>query len=115
MKSRVRRPALDPNEIAEAAEMIRVLGHPVRLRLVEALERGERCVAELQQILDAPQAVVSQQLAKMRAAGIVTCRRDGANVRYVVADLRVLRVLDCLRHHKPAARRANNGSPRGKQ
>jgi|SRR6185503_2780037 len=92
---------LDAAEIGRTAEMIRVLGHPVRLRLVEALEHGERCVSELQEAVGAPQAIVSQQLAKMRAAGIVSFRRDGANVRYAVADTRVLRVLDCLRHCEP--------------
>ena len=101
-----RQPTLDAAEIGRAAEMIRVLGHPVRLRLVEALERGERCVSELQDAVNAPQAIVSQQLAKMRAAGIVRSRRDGANVRYAVADDRVLRVLDCLRHCEPRPTRA---------
>jgi ArsR family transcriptional regulator len=97
---------LDAAEIGRTAEMIRVLGHPVRLRLVEALERGERCVSELQDAVGAPQAIVSQQLAKMRAAGIVSCRREGTNVRYSVADARVLRVLDCLRHCEPRGSRA---------
>jgi DNA-binding transcriptional ArsR family regulator len=95
---------LHPDVIVQAAEMIRALGHPVRLRIVEALERGERCVSELQDTVGAPQAIVSQQLARMRAAGIVSCRRDGSNVRYAIADARVLRVLDCLRA-QPAARR----------
>ncbi|HMC54254.1 MAG TPA: metalloregulator ArsR/SmtB family transcription factor [Gemmatimonadaceae bacterium] len=101
-----RQVTLDAADIGRTAEMIRVLGHPVRLRLVEALERGERCVSELQGAVSAPQAIVSQQLAKMRAAGIVSCRRDGANVRYAVADARVLRVLDCLRHCEPRTRTA---------
>lgn len=95
---------LNADTVAQAAEMIRALGHPVRLRIVEALERGERCVSDLQDALDAPQAIVSQQLARMRAAGIVSCRRDGSNVRYAIADARVLRVLECLRN-QPATRR----------
>lgn len=94
---------LDPETVAQAAEMIRALGHPVRLRLVEALERGERCVSELQAEVDVPQAIVSQQLARLRAAGVVSCRRDGSNVRYAIADARVLQVLACLRH-RPARR-----------
>ena len=97
---------LSPETVAQAAEMIRALGHPVRLRIVEALERGERCVSDLQDALDAPQAIVSQQLARMRAAGIVSCRRDGSNVRYAIADARVLRVLACLRD-QPAAKRSS--------
>lgn len=95
---------LSTETVAQAAEMIRALGHPVRLRIVEALERGECCVSDLQDALDAPQAIISQQLAKMRAAGIVTCRRDGSNVRYAIADARVLRVLECLRDPSVARR-----------
>lgn len=76
--------------------MIRALGHPLRLRLVEALQQGECCVSELQDALGVPQAVVSQQLARLKAAGIVTCRRDGVNVRYMVAEPRVLGILKCV-------------------
>lgn len=84
------------SELAAAADLLRALGHPVRMRLVQALAGGEQCVSELQGALGLPQAVVSQQLAKMRAAGIVTCRRDGANVRYAVADERAVRLLACV-------------------
>lgn len=87
---------LDAGELLRVANMIRALGHPLRLRLVGALQRGECCVSDLQETLGLPQAVVSQQLAKLRAAGIVTCRRDGVNVRYVVAEPRVVAILKCL-------------------
>lgn len=97
--------ALNANELLRIAEMIRVLGHPLRLRLVEALQRGECCVSELQEALGLPQAIVSQQLARLKAAGIVTCRRDGVNVRYVVAEPRVLGILKCITG-APAARPA---------
>jgi DNA-binding transcriptional ArsR family regulator len=93
------RPApLDHRLLEEAAEMIRVLGHPVRLRIVECLEGSERIVSELVGDLKVPQAIVSQQLAKMRSAGIVACRREGNNVWYRVADDRVVRMLGCLRN-----------------
>jgi ArsR family transcriptional regulator len=98
MTPTLRRARLDVQVLADAAALIRVLGHPMRLRIVECLEDGERCVTDLQRALEVPQAIVSQQLAKMRAAGIVRCRRDGATVWYAAADPRVLRVLNCLRH-----------------
>lgn len=101
----LRTASLDPRVLAEAAAMIRVLGHPVRLRIVECLEQRERTVGELQGALDAPQATVSQQLARMRAAGIVRGRRDGVNVWYAIADERVVQMLNCLRRcEMPAAR-----------
>ena len=98
MTTALRQAPLDPRILAEAAEMVRVLGHPVRLRIVELLESGEQTVTQLQESLDAPQALVSQQLARMRAAGIVAGRRSGPNVWYAIADPRVVRMLDCLRH-----------------
>jgi len=98
MMAILQRAPLDPRVLADAAEMIRVLGHPVRLRIVECLEDGERTVSELQEALTATQAAVSQQLARMRAAGIVRGRRDGVNVWYSIADERVVQMLDCLRH-----------------
>jgi DNA-binding transcriptional ArsR family regulator len=96
--STMREAPLDPRVLAEAAEMVRVLGHPVRLRIVELLEHEEHTVTQIQEALEAPQALVSQQLARMRAAGIVGRRRDGSNVWYRIADSRVVRMLDCLRH-----------------
>ncbi len=98
MMATLQRAPLDARMLAEAAEMIRVLGHPVRLRIVECLEDGERTVSDLQEALDTSQAAVSQQLARMRSAGIVSGRRDGVNVWYSIADERVVQMLNCLRH-----------------
>ena len=94
----MRRAPLDPRLLDDAAAMIRVLGHPDRLRIVECLEEGEHTVSELQDELESAQAAVSQQLARMRAAGIVRGRRDGANVWYSIADERVVQMLNCLRN-----------------
>ncbi len=109
MMTTLQRAPLDPRVLADAAEMIRVLGHPVRLRIVECLEDGERTVSELQESLASTQAAVSQQLARMRSAGIVRGRRDGVNVWYSIADERVVQMLDCLRHcHVEVGRRRRN-------
>jgi len=98
MATELQRAPLDPRVLAEAADMVRVLGHPVRLRIVELLETGERTVKEIQEALEAPQALVSQQLSRMRGAGLVAGRRGAANVWYHTAGSRVIRMLDCLRH-----------------
>jgi len=83
--------------LTHAADMIKCLGHPLRLRLVEGLEHGERSVSALQDYADAPQAQVSQQLAALRARGIVDCRREGAFVYYRVTEPRVHAILHCIR------------------
>lgn len=92
---RIARP-LTGAQLLRAAEMIKWLGHPLRLRLVEGLEHGERSVSALQAYTGAPQAQVSQQLAALRGHGIVACRRDGAFVYYRLHEPRVHRMLRCL-------------------
>jgi len=101
MTSAPHRPRIDSRVLADAAEMIRVLGHPLRLRIVECLEGRERSVSDLQDALRATQSAVSQQLARMRSAGIVRGRREGSSVWYSIADRRVVRMLGCLRGCEP--------------
>jgi DNA-binding transcriptional ArsR family regulator len=65
------------------AGLLRSLGHPVRLQILEALgEEGEACVSHLQHLLGYRQATISQQLALLRQAGIVKRRRQGLNIYY---------------------------------
>ena len=69
------------------AEFFRALAHPVRIRLLEVLvARGETSVQNLQQALQIDQPIVSQQLARLRANGIVVGRKNGVAMRYSVAD-----------------------------
>lgn len=83
--------------LTRAADMIKSLGHPLRLRLVEGLEAGELSVTALQDYTGAPQAQVSQQLAALKAHGIVDCRRQGAFVYYRITEPRVHSILNCVR------------------
>lgn len=68
------------------AAFFRALAHPVRIRILELLIRGEKSVQELQEILGVDQPVVSQQLAVLRSTNIVTGRKEGVSVRYTVRD-----------------------------
>ena len=78
----------------EATELFKALAHPTRLRILAALRYGEECVCHLEALLDKPQAYVSQQLAMLRAAGLVRDRKDGQRVYYAIADDRLLPILD---------------------
>ena len=80
----------------EAAEMLKVLSNPARLRLLCALLPGEMCVGELEEAFGASQSYVSGQLARMRAEGLVTCDREGRQVRYRLADPRLAPILMTL-------------------
>lgn len=70
------------------AAILKALAHPVRLQILDLLSaEGEACVCHLESSLDQRQAYISQQLAKLREAGLVRDRREGLNVFYaLVAD-----------------------------
>lgn len=87
----------DPALLDRAASVIKCLGHPLRLLLLDAMESGEATVSELQARTGASQAMVSQQLATLRGHGVVTARRDGPFVRYAIAEPKVHHILACIR------------------
>jgi len=89
--------ALDATVLERASRVIRVLGHPLRLRLLELLEDGERNVTELVLATNVSQAMVSQQLRILRAEGVVGDRREGPRVFYRITEPKVSRILDCIR------------------
>ena len=68
----------------------RALGDPKRLCVLESLAAGEMSVSELSTRVNCQVPNMSQHLAVLRAAGLVSARRDGSNVYYRVADPRVL-------------------------
>jgi DNA-binding transcriptional ArsR family regulator len=72
------------------AEFFQALAHPIRIRLLEILSaRGEQSVQALQQLLGIDQPIVSQQLARLRANGIVVSGKEGMTVTYALADLMI--------------------------
>jgi DNA-binding transcriptional ArsR family regulator len=79
------------------AGFFRALAHPVRIRILELLVKGDRSVQELQEALGLEQPVVSQQLAVLRASQIVSGRKEGVSVRYAVRDPLIATLLDTAR------------------
>jgi ArsR family transcriptional regulator len=83
-----------PADYEAAAERLRLLAHPARLQILDELRRGEACVCYLQDILNRPQAYVSQQLRVLREAGVLGSDRDGLNVFYSLTDPSLLGLLE---------------------
>ncbi|MFI1066601.1 ArsR/SmtB family transcription factor [Streptomyces spororaveus] len=67
------------------AEFFRMLGHPVRIRVLELLQDGPLPVRELLASIEVEPSALSQQLAVLRRSGIVTSSRNGSTVVYAVA------------------------------
>ncbi len=75
------------------AELFRTLGHPVRIRVLELLQEGPRPVSELLADTGVESSSLSQQLAVLRRAGLVTSSRDGSAVVYTLATADVAHLL----------------------
>jgi DNA-binding transcriptional ArsR family regulator len=94
----MRQAQIRSDTILQAAEMLKCIGHPVRLQILELLEEaGEQNVTAIYGALGLDQPLTSQHLILMRDKGIVKSRREGVNVFYRIGDERVIRVLDCIR------------------
>ena len=92
--------SLSVDAVQQAAAMLKCIGHPVRLQIIELLDRdGEQNVTAIYEALGIEQAVASQHLNLMRDKGVLAGRRDGVNVYYRIDDTRVTRVIDCIHDH----------------
>ena len=69
-----------------AAEFLKALAHQNRLMILCILSQGEKSVSELEHMLSLRQPTVSQQLARLRADGLVATRRDGKAIHYSLAS-----------------------------
>jgi DNA-binding transcriptional ArsR family regulator len=69
-----------------AADFLKALAHESRLMILCILAEGEKSVSELEDILQLRQPTVSQQLARLRADGLVSTRREGKAIYYTLAS-----------------------------
>jgi DNA-binding transcriptional ArsR family regulator len=74
------------DQAARAAEFLKALAHESRLMILCILSQGEKSVSELERMLSLRQPTVSQQLARLRADGLVATRRDGKTIYYSLAS-----------------------------
>ncbi len=79
---------------ADAADLLKSLSNPGRLRILCALVPGDLTVGELETALSASQSYVSGQLLRLRNEGLVACERDGRSMRYRLSDPRVRPLLE---------------------
>jgi ArsR family transcriptional regulator, virulence genes transcriptional regulator len=88
LESRGRIPDLDRmvDNAKRASDFLKALAHESRLMILCILAEGETSVSELEQQLGLRQPTVSQQLARLRAEGLVSTRRDGKTVYYNLAS-----------------------------
>ena len=79
-----------------ASNFLKAISHEGRLMILCHLVTGEKSVTELDELLAARQAAVSQQLSRLRLEGLVIPRRDGKTIYYRLADDKPRKMLECV-------------------
>jgi len=90
---------LDADQVIRVAEILKTIGHPVRLKILEALEDKEPLsVSEIQENIgtDTEQSLLSHHLIKMKDRGILKCEKNGMNVMYRLEDRNILKIFECM-------------------
>ena len=79
-----------------ASKFLKAISHEGRLMILCHLVSGEKSVTELEDLISARQAAVSQQLSRLRLEGLVVPRRDGKTIYYRLADDKPKRILEVI-------------------
>jgi len=82
--------------LEEAAECLRIMAHPVRLRIVDILMRGDFPVHEIAAMCDLPPHQASEHLRLLQGRGLLASRRKGRIVYYRIASRRLPALLRCI-------------------
>ncbi|MHB8901194.1 MAG: ArsR/SmtB family transcription factor [Thermoguttaceae bacterium] len=94
---------IDPAPIAET---LKALAHPIRLMILQELVDGTKCVTDMEELLPAKQANISQHLAVLRNAKLVDFAQDGALRCYYLARPKLVRdILRLVSRDEPAVKR----------
>jgi len=86
----------DLETLGQAAECLRTLAHPHRLRMVQMLLQGDYTVSELAEACELPSAMASEHLRLMQRCGFLTSEKDGRRVYYRVIEPHLKNILQCI-------------------
>ncbi len=98
-------------EYKAEAELLKTLGHPIRLKIIEVLVSNKSCVKNIWESLGLPQATVSQHLISLKNKGIVSCKRDGVMMCYELNDKRIEKIFKDLKEYGGRASSKENHNP----
>ncbi|MCA9216678.1 MAG: winged helix-turn-helix transcriptional regulator [Planctomycetales bacterium] len=86
----------DMDALGQAAECLKTLAHPVRIRMVQMLLNGRYTVGELAEDCQIPNNVASEHLRLMQRCGFFTSEREGRKVYYQVAEPHLKNIMSCI-------------------
>ncbi len=81
----------------EAAECLRILSHPHRLQMVDAMRDQELSVGELAAVCGIQSHVASEHLKLLKSKGMISSRKEGRRVLYSIGDCALYSILDCIK------------------
>lgn len=76
------------------AEVLKALAQPTRLKILEMLRHGERCICEIVPAINGEQSNISRHISTMQKSHLITARKDGVKVMVKVRDPRIFEILD---------------------
>jgi len=80
------------------AEILKALGQSTRLKIIDFLREGERCVCEIFPAISEEQSNTSRHLNMMLSAGVLSRRKDGLKIYYAIKHPEILEVIDIVTH-----------------
>jgi DNA-binding transcriptional ArsR family regulator len=94
----------DLDSLGQAAECLKVLAHPHRLRMIQMLLQAPFTVGELAEACEIPSAMASEHLRLMQRCGFLDAERDGRKVYYQVTEPHLAQILGCIESRFAQAR-----------
>lgn len=94
--SKQRQTWTDLEALGQAAECLRVLAHPHRLRMIQMLLAGDYTVGELAESCELPTAMASEHLRLMQRCGFLNSEKDGRKVFYRVMEPHLKNIMQCI-------------------
>jgi DNA-binding transcriptional ArsR family regulator len=78
------------------AEILKALAQPTRLKILELLRNGEKCICEIVPAINGEQSNISRHISLMQKSHLVTTRKDGVKVMVKVRDPKIFEILDSV-------------------
>jgi ArsR family transcriptional regulator len=87
---------MDERILELKAEVLKTLAQPTRLKILELLRNGEKCICEIVPAINGEQSNISRHISLMQKSNLVTTRKDGVKVMVKVSDPKIFEILDSV-------------------
>jgi len=87
---------MEEKAIQLKSEVLKALAQPTRLKILELLRNGERCICEIVPAINGEQSNISRHISTMQKSHLITTRKDGVKVMVKVRDPRIYEILDTV-------------------